>query len=133
VRLPQRVWLGLWKVVPRTLRKYVHKTLPKRLSPVLKPMTGRNCTGGKPRAGKKNHQPPKHNFGWTQTPIGLQHQSLASCSQDGRAIYHVHQPGMKDHKTYCLFSIGSLYSSANQWGGEQCREPSGGPLQVLEI
>jgi hypothetical protein len=80
---------------------------------------------------KKNYQPPKLNSSQTQTPIGLQHQSLASCIQDGRAIYRVRQPGMKDHKIYCVFSIGSLYSSANQWGGKQCREPSGGPLQVL--
>jgi hypothetical protein len=68
VRLPQRVWLGLWKMVPRTLGKYVHKTLPNRLSPVLKPMTGRHCTGGQPRVGKKttNHQ--------NSTLVGLKHQ-----------------------------------------------------------
>jgi hypothetical protein len=80
---------------------------------------------------EKNHQPPKLNSGWTQTPIGLQHWSLASCSQDGRAIYRVRQPGMKDHKIYCVFSIGSLYSSANQWGGKRCGGPSGSPLHVL--
>jgi hypothetical protein len=40
------------------------------------------------------------------------------------------QPG-HHHKIYCVFSIGSLYSSANQWGVKQCREPSGSPLPVL--